>query len=130
VRYLDGKEETFASGRNIKMDGTHIDGLHQVLVVGEYYLLSMTRLEELTPNYNAALDTGTRDLRLVQKKTYFVMKDNVAVEVVNNKKKLIRELRSSFKKDFTEEMSNVKLTKESGMIDLVNAMNTTSKNSP
>jgi hypothetical protein len=58
------------------------------------------------------------------------MKDNVAVEVVNNKKKLIRELRSSFKKDFTEEMSNVKLTKESGMIDLVNAMNTTSKNSP
>ncbi|MBL7870738.1 MAG: hypothetical protein JNM78_03930 [Cyclobacteriaceae bacterium] len=75
----------FINGSEFKKDGTPFVGLLEVLVDGPMPLLKRTQLFVKQPTYNAALDVGSKDVKLYKKSIIFYAKDGGLVEVKNKK---------------------------------------------
>jgi hypothetical protein len=94
---LNGKEFTF--------DEKQKKGFYEVLVNGQVKLLRRTTVEVLRPDYNIALDVGSRDFRIIKKQKLYFSLDGSLFEM--KKKTLLSNLKAS-----SIDVSNY-LTKES-----------------
>lgn len=128
IKYLTLKRvaaptEYFVSGKALKFVGTPYDGLFKISGNGNFKLLILTRTKQLKPNYNAALDTGSKDYTIVHEETFFIFKDNVAVLVSKNKRKLIEDMNAGFSGEFSGPVNKSKLNKEANLLELIALLN-------
>jgi hypothetical protein len=123
LKLLNGRVEHFVNAKTLKFSAAPLDGLYSFVKDGKYNLLLHTRVEKIPPQYNAALDIGSKDFRIVQKKYYFIMKDGLAVPVDKSKKKFHEDLEEAFGGDFDNALDGVKVAKESSLVDLVFTLN-------
>ncbi|QHT65985.1 hypothetical protein GXP67_04525 [Rhodocytophaga rosea] len=72
---------TFINGEYYKVDGTRLVGFFQVLVVGNFQLLSKTMLEVKKADYNVALDVGSRADKILKKERLFIARDKQLYEI-------------------------------------------------
>jgi hypothetical protein len=75
----------FVNGGEYKKDGTPFVGLLEVIVDGPLPLLKRTQLFVKQPTYNAALDVGSKDIKIYQKSVIFYAKEGGLTEVKNKK---------------------------------------------
>lgn len=93
-------------------------GFFEVLVEGEITLLKKIRLEILKPDFNPALNVGSKDTRIVKKQTFYYSTDNHLTKIKSKKslesisKENAKQMEVFIKKEgikFTEERDLVKL---------------------
>lgn len=78
----------FINARDLKLeDGAYLSGFVQVLVEGEFTLLSNTRVLVKDPTYNEKLDMGQRDTRILKKTEYYYLHEDVIRTIPSSKKK-------------------------------------------
>lgn len=59
----------------------------EVLEEGDKFsLLAFHKAMKIKPNYNAALDAGSKDEKIVQKETFYLLKENKVFEIPRKKK--------------------------------------------
>jgi hypothetical protein len=121
--HTNGTKEHFVNGKTLVFSGSPIDGLFSFVVDGKYNLLKLTRAKQVAPNYNVALDAGSKDFRIIQEKHYFIMKDNSIVAIDGGKKKLTDDMKKTFGKSFEEKLGKVKLNKEGSLVSFVSSIN-------
>jgi hypothetical protein len=66
-----------------------IIGFMELLAGGKTTLLEHTKLFVSKPTFNAALNTGTKDTKIVKIPQYFYLKNNEIFKLTNTKKKII-----------------------------------------
>ncbi len=69
-----------------------ITGFMELLATGKATLLEQTKLSVTKPTFNAALNTGTKDVRIVKTPNYYYVKNNEIFKLANTKKKIIEAL--------------------------------------
>lgn len=78
----------FMNARDLKLeDGAHLSGFVQVLVEGEFTLLSKTRVLVKDPTYNEKFDMGQRDIRILKKTEYYYLHEDVIRAIPLSQKK-------------------------------------------
>ncbi len=68
---ITGLPRYFVNAKGYKENGVSLRGFFEVHADGKVPLLSMTSLEILKPDFNPALNVGSRDAKILKKKTYF-----------------------------------------------------------
>jgi hypothetical protein len=69
-----------------------ITGFMELLAGGKATLLEQTKLSVSKPTFNAVLNTGTKDTKIVKTPQYFYVKNNEIFKLTNSKKKIIEAL--------------------------------------
>ncbi len=69
-----------------------ITGFMELLATGKATLLEQTKLSVTKSTFNAALNTGTKDVRIVKTPNYYYVKNNEIFKLGNTKKKVIEAL--------------------------------------
>jgi hypothetical protein len=123
LKLLSGQVEHFISGKTLTFSETRMDGLFSLVKEGTFNLLLLTRVVKKAPAYNAALDLGSKDYEMVKEKYYFIMKNNVAVQVDKSKKKFGQDLQKAFGENFEAELDKVKVGKEPSLAAFVATLN-------
>jgi hypothetical protein len=72
---------TFINGEYYTLEGTKLTGFFQVLVAGNFQLLSKTVLEVKKADYNVALDVGSRADKILKKERLFIARDKQLYEL-------------------------------------------------
>jgi hypothetical protein len=126
LRAVNGKVEHLVNGKTLAFADIPMDGFFSFVKDGKYNLLLLTRVVKMAPNYNAALDMGSKDYQMIKEKQYFIMKDNVAVPVDKSKKKFSGALKKAFGEDFDKKLEKVKVGKEPSLVSFVSTLNSSS----
>jgi hypothetical protein len=69
-----------------------ITGFMELLTAGKTTLLEQTKLSVSKPTFNAALNSGTKDTKIVRTPQYFYVRNNEIFKLTNTKKKIIEAL--------------------------------------
>jgi hypothetical protein len=80
--------ETFINAKEYKLDGTPLRGFFEVLVDGPSPLLKKYYVIVKAPDYQPALNTGSRNTRITKRSDTFFAKGDELVEVKGKKKLL------------------------------------------
>jgi hypothetical protein len=123
LKHLNGTIEHFVNGKTLRFVDTPIEGLFSFIQRGKYNLLSLTRVVEVKPSYNVALDSGSKDYEIVHEELLFIMKDNIVVQVDKSKKKFSGALKKAFGEDFDKKLEKVKVGKEPSLVGFVSSLN-------
>jgi hypothetical protein len=123
LKSINGNVEHLVNGKTLAFSDTPMDGFFSFVKAGKYNLLLLTRVVKMSPNYNAALDMGSKDYQIVKEKQYFIMKDNVAVQVDKSKRKFSGALKKAFGEDFDKKLEKVKVGKEPSLVGFVSSLN-------
>jgi len=75
----------FVNGSKYKIDGIPVAGLLEVLVDGTFPLLKKTELYVKQPNYNVALDVGSRDAKILQNEFFYYPREGQLTSVKTKK---------------------------------------------
>jgi hypothetical protein len=69
-----------------------ITGFMELLAGGKATLLEQTKLSVLKPTFNVALNTGSKDTRIIKTPQYFYVRNNEIIKLTNSKKKVLEAL--------------------------------------
>jgi hypothetical protein len=75
----------FVTAKEFKLDDAPLIGILEVLIDGPVPLLRRHTLAIKKPDYNAALDVGSRDTKIYKKSTLYFAQNNVLTEVKGKK---------------------------------------------
>jgi hypothetical protein len=85
----DSISRTFVNAKDFKKNGVPLVGFLEVLVSGEVSLYKFHYLLIKHPDYNPALNAGSRDTRIYKKSDLFTASRNKLIEIKNKKKLLL-----------------------------------------
>jgi hypothetical protein len=68
---LTGTTRYIVNARSYKENGVTLKGFFEVHADGKVPLLGLTTLEILKPDFNPALNVGSRDVKIIKKKAYY-----------------------------------------------------------
>jgi len=88
VDSLTQQPHYFVNAANYKFNGVPMIGLMEVLADGKVSLLRKSIIAVKQPTYNAALDVGTRDTKILKKAVFYYNQGDAVVEVKSKKKLL------------------------------------------
>jgi hypothetical protein len=74
ILWIDSLRQTtrlLANGREFSSDEKQKKGFYEIVVDGKVSLLKHIAVEILRPDYNVALDVGSRDFRIVKKQKFY-----------------------------------------------------------
>lgn len=89
--------------------GASLVGFFKIVYDGEYDLYMKTDLSVIPSTYNAALDVGERNNKIVKNKTFYLAKDSNVLRIETNKKKFIKDVKSFSGKDLEDFMRDRKI---------------------
>jgi hypothetical protein len=100
---------------DFKEDGVPMKGFFEVLSDGAIPLLSLSYIEVLEPDFNPALNVGSRDIRLVQKSNYYYASGDQVFRIKS--KKQLEELFHKHQKEMKDFMkkNQVNINKASSL---------------
>jgi len=75
----------FVNGNEYKIDGVPVSGLLEVVADGSVPLLKKTGVYVKQPTYNAALDVGTKDVKIYQKEEIYYATEGQLTRIKNKK---------------------------------------------
>lgn len=119
-----GESKFFITNYTFNHPEKHPFGVYEVLNEGDLNLLKYHSYVRLKPDYNPALDVGSRESRLEKVFSYFIMSENVPVELPKSKKKIAALLETyclDAKSIIKENSWNLK--EESDLIQIINYCN-------
>jgi hypothetical protein len=82
---LNSHTAFYANGKDFTLDGKKQSGFYEVLEDGKLALLKKTEIEVKKADYNAALNIGSLDEKILKKDSYFVLKGTELQEVRKKK---------------------------------------------
>lgn len=85
---------------DFKENGVPLKGFFEVLSDGAIPLVSLSFVEILEPDFNPALNVGSRDIRIIQKKNFYYLSGNEVFRIKN--KKQLEELFQSHQKEMKD----------------------------
>jgi hypothetical protein len=68
---LKGHQRFLVNAQDFTSEGTRISGFLELLVEGKYSLYKKVNIEILKPNFNPALNVGSKDVRIIKKESYY-----------------------------------------------------------
>lgn len=93
---------------DFKENGVPLKGFFEVLSDGAIPLLSLYYVEILEPDFNPALNVGSRDIRIIQKNNFYYLTGNEVFRIKN--KKQLEELFQSHQKEMKDFMRKNQVT--------------------
>jgi hypothetical protein len=123
-RDIVGKNHFFVSAKAYQVTPVVL-GYFEVIQDGEYALLQHTITDVVSGNYNTALDVGARDSEIVKHKEFYLAKNNLAVKVLSNKKKMLAAARETLQLELEKKIESLRinLKKEEDLIALIQDLN-------
>jgi hypothetical protein len=82
---LTGATRVLINAREFTEEGTKVAGFLEVLVEGGNSLYKKIRLEILKPDFNPALNVGSKDARILKKESYYFNQGKELVRIKNKK---------------------------------------------
>ena len=89
---IDMSTRYFVSTREFNWDGPNLNGFVELLAEGSIPLMKRIVIEILKPDYNIALNVGSKDFRVIKKVKYYYGMDSNLFEV--KKKATIKNLKN------------------------------------
>jgi len=83
VDSLTTQPHYFINGADYRYEDVKSSGLIEVIVDGELPLLKRVEINTKKPNYNAALDVGSRDMKIYLKEVFLYAANNELVKIRN-----------------------------------------------
>ena len=84
----------FVNAKDFKLDGVPLTGFFEVMVDGNSPLFKKTNISIKKADYNATLNMGSRDDKILKNSTYFAVDGASISEIPGNKKKFLQLLKS------------------------------------
>lgn len=113
----------FVNGNEYKSEGTPVTGLLEVMADGQIPLLKKTGIYVKQPTYNAALDVGSKDVKIYQKEEIFYSKDG-QLKRVKNKKDVLAAAGDRFKEvESFIKQNSINVNKETELIKVFDFLN-------
>jgi hypothetical protein len=84
----------FINAKDFKQDGVPLTGFFEVLVDGNSPLFKKTNISIKKADYNATLNMGSRDEKILKNSTYYIVDSASISEIPGNKKKFLQLLKS------------------------------------
>jgi hypothetical protein len=125
VGYENFDKQVFRNASQYKAEKVQVTGLIEVLIDSQTTLLKNYYSVVKEGSYNAALDMGNNETKLVVKNRYFLYNDGKLVEVLPSNKKFINSLRENSKKEVEKFLDDTGLNvkRQSDLIALCNFIN-------
>jgi LAO/AO transport system kinase len=86
VKDTTGANRKFINATSFKKEGVPLNGILEMLAEGTRPLFKQFRLDIQRPNYNPALNSGTRDSKIIKSSDYYYSIDGELIKIPNAKK--------------------------------------------
>lgn len=115
---VTNKDRYLVNGREYYEDGAPLSGFVEVLVDAEVALIKHIRIEVLKPDFNPALNVGSKDTRVIKKESYYFNRAESLVRIKS--KKSLDVLGPVYGQKINQfiKTNNVKLNNEADLIRL------------
>lgn len=114
---LSGQSRVLVNARDFKEEGVPLSGFLEQLVDGKASLYKKVYLEILKPDFNPALNVGSKDTRIVKKETLYFHADGNLTKI-KSRKSLEPLLKANPSATEFAKAQDLKLTKEADLIKL------------
>jgi LAO/AO transport system kinase len=118
IKDTTGNERKFINAKSFKKDGVPLSGIAEIMVDGERPLLKIYHLEIQRPDYNPALNAGTRDTEVSKEVNRYYVIDGELVKIPSIKKFIASLGEQSAKVNDFIKMNNLSLRAEKDLISI------------
>ncbi|MBL7843656.1 MAG: hypothetical protein JNK44_07315 [Cyclobacteriaceae bacterium] len=115
---VTNKPRYLINGREYKEDGAPLSGFVEVLVEAKVALFKHIKIEVLKPDFNPALNVGSKDTRILKKESFYFNSGESLIRIKS--KKSLDALGSKYEQRINQFMktNNIKLNNESDLVRL------------
>lgn len=127
VDSLDSSNKYLVNTKNLNWENSKSTGFMELLVEGEIPLMKRITLEILKPDYNLALNVGSKDFRIIKRVKYYYVRNSTIYEIKR------RDFIDKFKEKFPDiesfcKKQSISWSKQSDLVQLFNYLNLKQEN--
>jgi hypothetical protein len=120
---LSGTTRYLVNAGKFKENGVPLTGFMELLSEGDHSLFKVIRIEILKPDFNPALNVGSKDTRIIKKESYYYATGNDLVQIKSKKSvESILQSKGGAMESYLKREA-IKFTREADLVKFFNFVN-------